>query len=133
MTEHPNAVAVRRSFEAWNSGRLDVLGEYFGEYFTDDAVLHFAGNNAMSGTYRGRDAVMDALARARRGGGTHSDVESVLASDDHVITFVRVTSERDGKTLDVVLANAVKLDADGKATESWFLPNDQRGYDEFYS
>ena len=68
MTEHPNAVAVRRSFEAWNSGRLDVLGEYFGEYFTDDAVLHFAGNNAMSGTYRGRDAVMDALARASREG-----------------------------------------------------------------
>ena len=60
MTEHPNAVTVRRSFEAWNSGRLDVVGEYF----TDDAVLHFAGNNAMSGTYRGRDAVMDALARA---------------------------------------------------------------------
>ena len=39
MNEHPNAVAVRRSFEAWNSGRLDVIREYF----TDDAVLHFAG------------------------------------------------------------------------------------------
>ena len=64
MTEHPNAATVRRSFEAWNSGRLDVLGEYI----TDDAVLHFAGNNAMSGTYRGRDAVMDALARASREG-----------------------------------------------------------------
>ena len=58
MTEHPNAVTVRRSFEAWNSGRVDVIREYL----SDDAVLHFAGNNAMSGTYRGRDAVMDALA-----------------------------------------------------------------------
>ena len=60
MTEHPNAVAVRQGFEAYNSGRLDVLGEYS----TDDVILHFAGNNVMSGTYRGRDAVMDALARA---------------------------------------------------------------------
>ena len=65
MTEHPNAVAVRQGFEAYNSGRLDVLGEYS----TDDVILHFAGNNVMSGTYRGRDAVIDALARARRGGG----------------------------------------------------------------
>ena len=133
MTEHPNAVAVRRSFEAWNSGRLDVLGEYFGEYFTDDAVLHFAGNNAMSGTYRGRDAVMDALARARRGRVTQSDVESVLASDDHVIVFFHLTSERDGKTLDVVLAMPMKLNTEGKIREVWYLANDQRGYDEFYS
>ena len=52
---------------------------------------------------------------------------------DHVIAFFQVTSERDGKTLDVVLAQAIKLDADGKATEAWFLPNDQRGYDQFFS
>ena len=133
MTEHPNAVMVRRSFEAWNSGRLDVLGEYFGEYFTDDAVLHFAGNNAMSGTYRGRDAVMDALARARRGRVTQSDVESVLASDDHVIVFFHLTSERDGKTLDVVQVMAIKVNAEGKLTEAWFLVNDQRGFDQFWS
>ena len=129
MTEHPNAVTVRRGFEAYNSGRLDVLGEYS----TDDVILHFARNNAMSGTYRGRDAVMDALARARRGGGTHSDVESVLASDDHVIVFFHLTHERDGKTLDVVQAMPMKVNAEGKISEAWFLANDQRGFDQFWS
>jgi ketosteroid isomerase-like protein len=129
MTEHPNAANTRRGYEAWNSGDLDFIREYY----TEDAVLHVAGNNVMSGTYRGRDAVMGALARAIQGWGPHAEMETILASDDHVITFVRVTSERDGKTLDVVLANAVKLDADGKSTESWFLANDQRGYDEFFS
>ena len=128
MTEHPNAAAARRSYEAWNSGDLDVIREYF----TDDAVLHLAGNNAMSGTYRGRDGVMDAIARASQGWGLHSELEALLASDDHVIAFVRVTSERDGKTLDVVVAQAVKVNAEGKATEAWFLPNDQRGYDRFF-
>ena len=128
MTEHPNAAAARRSYEAWNSGDLDVIREYF----TDDAVLHLAGNNAMSGTYRGRDAVMDAIARASQGWGLHSELEALLASDDHVIAFVRVTSERDGKTLDVVVAQAVKVNAEGKATEAWFLPNDQGGYDRFF-
>ena len=129
MTEHPNAAAARRSYEAWNSGDLDVIRSYF----TDDAVLHLAGNNAMSGTYSGRDAVMDAIARNIQGWGPHAEVETILGSDDHVIVFCQVTSERDGKTLDVVLAQAIKFNAEGKVTEAWFLPNDQRGYDQFFS
>ena len=130
MTEHPNAVAVGRIFEAWNSGRLDVIREGFSE----DAVLHFAGNNSMSGTYRGRDAVMDALARAAsQGGGPQTELEALLASDDHVIAFYRTISERDGKTLDVVQALAMKVNAEGKISEGWFLASDQRGFDQFWS
>ena len=129
MTEHPNAVTVWRSFEAWNSGRVDVIREYL----SDDAVLHFAGNNAMSGTYRGRDAVMDALGRASQGWGPRVEVEALLASDDHVIVFFHLTSERDGKTLDVVQVMAIKVNAEGKLTEAWFLVNDQRGFDQFWS
>ena len=129
MTEHPNAAAARRSYEAWNSGDLDVIRAYF----TDDAVLHLAGDNAISGTYRGRDAVMDAIARNIQGWGPHAEVETILGSDDHVIVFCQVTSERDGKTLDVVLAQAITFNAEGKVTEAWFLPNDQRGYDQFFS
>ena len=129
MTEHPNAATARRCAEAWNSGRLDV----FREYLSDDAVMHFAGNNAMSGTYRGRDAVMDALARASQGGGPHAELEALLASDDHVIAFFHATHERDGKTLDIVLAQPYKVNAEGKLTEGWFLANDQRAFDQFWS
>jgi len=128
MTEHPNAVMVRRSFEAWNSGRLDVIREYL----SDDAIMHFAGNNAMSGTYRGRDAVMDALGRASQGWGPRVEVEALLASDDHVIAFFH-GSERDGKYLDVVTAQPMKVNAAGKLTEIWFLANDQRAFDQFWS
>ena len=129
MTEHPNAATARRSFEAWNSGRMDVIREGFAE----DAVLHFAGNNAMSGTYRGRDAVMDALGRAIQGWGLQTEVEALLASDDHVIAFFHAISERDGKTLDLVHAMPMKFNAERKMTELWFLANDQRGYDQFWS
>ena len=128
MTEHPNAVTVWRSFEAWNSGRVDVIREYL----SDDAVLHFAGTNAMSGTYRGRDAVMDALGRASQGWGPHVEVEALLASDDHVIAFFH-GSERDGETLDAVTAMPMKVNAEGKLTEIWFLANDQRAFDQFWS
>jgi len=129
MTEHPNAATARRSFEAWNSGRMDVIREGFAE----DAVLHFAGNNAMSGTYRGRDAVMDALSRAMQGWGLQTEVEALLASDDHVIAFFHAISERDGKTLDLVHAMPMKFNAERKMTELWFLANDQRAYDQFWS
>ena len=129
MTEHPNAAAARRSYEAWNSGDLDVIRAYF----TDDIVLHFAGNNAMSGTYRGQDAVMDALGRASQGWGPHAELEMILASDDHVIAFFHAIAEQDGKTLDVVLAEPMKVNAEGKITEIWFPANDQRGYDQFWS
>ena len=129
MTEHPNAAVARRSFEAWNSGRMDVIREGFAE----DAVLHFAGNNAMSGTYRGRDAVMDALGRAVQGWGLQTEVEALLASDDHVIAFFHAISERDGKTLDLVHAMPIKFNAERKMTELWFLANDQSAYDQFWS
>jgi len=128
MTEHPNAVIVWRSFEAWNSGRVDVIREYL----SDDAVLHFAGNNAMSGTYRGLDAVMGALGRASQGWGPHVQVQALLASDDHVIAFFH-GSERDGKMLDVVTAMPMKVNAEGKLKEIWFLANDQRVFDQFWS
>ena len=57
----------------------------------------------------------------------------ILASDDYVMVFFHAISERDGKTLDVVLAMAIKVDADGKLTEVWFLANEQAAYDAFWS
>ena len=129
MTEHPIAVDTRRGWDAWNSGNLDVIRQYF----PDDIVLHFAGNNAMSGSYRGRDAVMDALCRASQGWGPHAELEARLASDNHIIAFFHAISERDDKTFDVVLAEAMKVNAEGKVTEIWFLANDQREYDHFWS
>ena len=128
MTEHPNAVTVRRIFEAFNSGNQDVIREAYSE----DIVLRFAGNNALSGTHRGRDAVMDTV-RAMLEWGPQTETETVLASDDHILIFFRVISEPDDKALDVVLAMPMKFNAEGKITEIWFLPNDQRGFDQFWS
>jgi ketosteroid isomerase-like protein len=127
--EHPNALTARRCFEAWNTGRLDVLRAAFAE----NVVLRFAGHNALSGTYRGRDAVMEALARASQGGGPRAELEALLASDDHVMAYFHTTAERDGKTLDIVMAEAMTFAADGKCTDVWFLANDQTQYDQFWS
>ena len=60
-------------------------------------------------------------------------MESVLASDHHVIVFFHLTHERHGKTLDVVQALPMKVNAEGKISEAWFLANDQRAFDQFWS
>jgi ketosteroid isomerase-like protein len=129
MNDHPHVASVWRAFEAWNTGQIDVLKGTF----SDDVVLHFAGTNRMSGTYRGVDAVVDALLRASQGGAPQAEVEAVLASDEHVMVFFRATGEHGGRRLDVVLAEAMTFDAQGKMTEVWFLANDQAAYDAFWS
>ena len=70
---------------------------------------------------------MDALARAIQGGGLHPDVESVLASDDHMMVFYHATDEHEGAAM------AMKADADGKVTEAWFLSSEQAAYDAFWT
>src|SRR5262249_15958004 len=109
-------------------GNQDVIREAYSE----DIVMHFAGNNPLSGTHRGPDAVIDTV-RAMLERGPQIEVETVLASDDYILNFFRITSERDGKALDVVLAGVVKFNAEGKITEIWFLANDQRAFDQFWS
>ena len=49
--------------------------------------------------------------------------------------FWHVTAERAGsdKSLDANGIMAFKIDDHGKFSESWFLYNNQRAYDEFFS
>jgi hypothetical protein len=64
--------------------------------------------------------------------GAHTEVESVLASDDHVMVFHYPTGKHERKPYDSGVV-AYKLDADGKVTEAWFLTNAQKGFDKFWS
>ena len=68
--------------------------------------------------------------------GTCGDFTFVSASrhvsDDHVIAFFH-GSEREGHALDAVTTMPMKVNAEGKLTEIWFLANDQRAFDQFWS
>jgi hypothetical protein len=47
--------------------------------------------------------------------------------------FMRVTGERDGKQLDVLMAEVMKVAPDGKWTEFWAVADDQESVDKFWS
>lgn len=133
MGEHPNTAVARRIVETYNTGRADLVAEMY----ADDAVLHLAGHNRISGTFRGRAAITAGLTRMFQvlaAGTARADPpESVLAGDEHAMIYFRAQGERNGNTMDQTYVMATTLDPNGKVKELWFLASDQAQYDRFVS
>jgi hypothetical protein len=85
--------------------------------------------------YRGRDAIFKYFARVREltGEGLRSEPQDILADDAHGGVFTRVTADRDDRHLDAVLAQAYRINPDGKFTEYWALADDQDAVNAFWS
>lgn len=131
MEEHPNVQRVRDALVAYNRGDLDGMRSFIAE----DVVWHVGGSHPLSGDYRGRDAVFDYYAKVReltRGTLTLEPVD-ILVNDEHGGIFMRVTGERNGKTLDVVLAEALSFDESGRWAEYWALADEQEAVDAFWA
>jgi ketosteroid isomerase-like protein len=130
VEEHPNVERIRRALAAYNAGDLDEMRLFIAE----DILWHVGGDHPLSGDYRGRDAVFEyhAKARAQTADTLKLDPLDVLANDDHGGIFMRVTGERDGKTIDVVLAEALTFDEQGRWAEYWALADEQQTVDEFW-
>ena len=56
-----------------------------------------------------------------------------MANDDHVVVMLRVFGERNGKKLDIEMAEAFTVQPDGTWSEFWAMPDDQARVDEFWS
>lgn len=131
MAEHPNVPKIRDALEVYNSGDHDAMRGFLAE----DIVWHVGGSHEMSGDYQGVDAVVDYFSDVRKATAGTLQVEpvEVLANDRHASIFMHVTAHRDVRTLDVLLAEALTLDAEGRWSEYWALANDQDAVDAFWS
>ena len=131
MDEHPNVPKIRSALEVYNSGDHDAMREFL----ADDIVWHVGGNHEMSGDYRGVESVVDYFRDVRKATAGTLQVEpvEVLANDRHASIFMHVTAHRDVRRLDVLLAEALSLDARGRWNEYWALANDQDAVDAFWS
>src|SRR5436190_22569015 len=123
MTEHAQVVKTREFLDTFARGELDALGAFFSE----DVVWHVAGSHPLSGDYVGREALVSYFKRAREesGGSLALEPSGILANDEHVALFLRVTGERDGKTLDIEMAEVMNVGSDGLWTEFFSMPDDQ--------
>jgi ketosteroid isomerase-like protein len=124
-----------RRLEAWVSAYGDNNRDAMAESLAEDALWHVGGTHRLSGDYRGRDEILGYFDTVRRDTNDTMRLEplEVLANDRHGAAFLRVTAERQGRRLDVVVADAFRFDADGRIEEFWAHATDQAAIDEFWS
>lgn len=129
MAEHPNAGLLREGYEAFAKGDMATMTEGF----SDDVVWHVPGTGPFAGDHVGRDAVFAVFARmAELSPDLRVEVHDILASDEHAVALTRGIGSRQGKQLNMPGVDIYHI-RDGKATEFWSIPMDQRAEDEFWS
>jgi ketosteroid isomerase-like protein len=129
--EHPNVRLIREFTEGFRQGDVGV----FERVCADDMVWHIGGNHMLSGNYRGHEELASAFQRIidETDGNFDAEPIDVMADDRHLVLIVRVTAQRGDKRLDVIEANAFKIDENGKLKEAWWLSNDQAQENAFWS
>ncbi len=131
MAEHPDVALIRRGYDAFNSADIATLTELIAE----DAVQTMAGNNLVSGEFKGRDNILGMYAKiAELTDGTYSVAIEQSFTDGHgtVVIVHRQTAERNGKRLDNRQALVFKI-VGGKIVSLTDTTDELATDDSFYS
>lgn len=126
---HPNERLLRDEYEARAHGDDAALVRTFAEV----VVWHVPGRNAVSGTYRGPDEVLDYVHRRRRlvDDSFEITVHDVLANDLHGLVIASGRAVRDGEVLEWRAHGLYRFE-DGKIAECWVLPEDMEAFDHIW-
>ena len=124
--EHPNAVAYRRTADAFRARDSEALAQLI----ADDVIWHVPGNSPLAGEIRGLDALFGWFERLHEvTKGTFTLLEhDVLATDDHVVALSDMSSDIDGRRVSVNVVSVMHF-RDERQLERWFHPSDPVAYD----
>lgn len=119
-SETENREAVERYAAAWTAGDMAAL---VGCYH-DDFTLHYGGDNALTGTHRGKAKCLGVMQEfgKRCGGRKLVRVVATMAGAERGGMIAREALGPDGIEMDRVFLYAVK---DGKLAECWLYDSDQ--------
>jgi hypothetical protein len=129
MPEDAYESLIRRAYEDFESGDLDLLGVVMWH----DVVWHEPGRSSLAGDYKGPEAVLGFLGQLKvRSGGTFKiEILDVLSEPERAVVFQRETATRNGDTLDVIAALEFEIH-NGKITEVTVYQADMYQFDEFW-
>jgi len=129
MAENAYESVIRRAYQDFESGDLDLLGVVMGQ----DVVWHEPGRSSLAGDYKGPETVLGFLEQLKlRSDGTFKiEVLDVLSEPERAVVLQRETATRGGKTLDVVAAVDFEIHHQ-KITEVTVYQADTYGFDEFW-
>jgi len=129
MVEDAYAAVVRRAFEDFESGDVDLLRVVM----APDVVWHEPGRSALARDYSGPEAVLGFLGQLKdRSEGTFKiEVLDVLSEPERAVVFLRETAQRGDKTLDVIAVVDFEIHQQ-KITEVTVYHADTYQFDEFW-
>jgi ketosteroid isomerase-like protein len=118
--EHENAVAYRRTADAFRSGDELLLASLI----APAVVWHVPGTHAMAGDIQGRDRLLEWL-RQLRTKGFWLNEHDVLGNDDHVCALSIMGARRDGVDVQTRVVSVFHY-RDGQQVEKMVLPRGPR-------
>ena len=124
------AETLGEAMAAVSRGEVDRFGDIL---LNDKIVWHWPGRSSMAGDYRGRDAALRLIQGFHRltQGRLQVAPVDILEGDEFLMAFTHITAEQDDRTLDVMMADALRFGPDGRVVEYWTLANDQEAVDSF--
>jgi ketosteroid isomerase-like protein len=129
MSAHPHFVIAQELWRALATSDLEALGRLF----PDDLVWHASGRGSRSGTFHGREAVLDYLARIGEDAERFdSALEDILVGENHTALVTRVTGVRGERKLETGFVVLLRI-VNACVAEVWAIPRDQLAIDEFWS
>ena len=130
MAEHPNVELLRKGYNAYSTGDVELLNTLF----ADDITWHVAGRSQLSGDYHGREQVFGFFGKIMElsGGTSKLEVHDLLANDEHGVALVNGSATRGDKSFTGSDVHTFHI-RNGQVVEFWDSPLDQYAADEFWS
>lgn len=125
--EHPDALAYRRAADAFRSGDLDAVESLI----APEVVWHVPGEHRMSGTIRGRDALLAWLTQLKSLGFWLVE-DDVFASDCHVCAVSTMGARRDGVDVQTRVISVFRY-RNGRQIERWLYPDDAVAWNAIFA
>jgi uncharacterized protein len=126
-TEHPNALAYRRTAVAFRAGDYAALAALL----AIDVVWHVPGAHSMAGEVRGRDQLIAWLSRLHKKGFWLAE-HDVLGNDAHVCALSSMGARRSGVDVQTRVVSVFHY-RDGQQLERWFYPEDSAAWDQIFA
>ena len=129
MVENAYESVIRRAYQDFESGDLDLLGTVMSQ----DVVWHEPGRSSLAGDYKGPEAVLGFLRslKEKSGGTFNIKILEVVSQPERAVVFQKETAKRGGNVLDVIAAVDFEIHH-SKITEVTVYQADTYQFDEFW-
>ena len=128
--DHDSARRLKQAHECFQTQDFETLFSIF----ADDIAWHVPGDNVLSGTFIGRDGIMQNFQTL------FANVDAYWAypldyfgSDDHAVLVARVRAKRGDRLIDVEECLLFRVGPDGRFTNCWHLCLDEAKWNAFFA